>query len=163
RDINLSSPDASILPPNVVSRQGFDQLQKAFGAGALDPVLVVVKAREPILTKDNVDRLYDFTQQLARDPRIARINGITSLDPPRRAGRPSAVLSPAPPPLPPRSAQVFAGSFPRPRPTLLQLGGGSPPLSDESRGIVAEARALARQYPDWQVQVDGGAAEVTDI
>src|SRR5262249_35480851 len=109
RDINLSSPDASILPPNVVSRQGFDQLQKAFGAGAPDPGPVVVKAREPILTKDNVDRLDDFTQQLARDPRIARINGITSLDP-RLTKEQYELLYADPARIPDRYAQVIAGS-----------------------------------------------------
>ncbi|MBV9121120.1 MAG: MMPL family transporter [Chloroflexi bacterium] len=162
RDIDLSSPDASILPATVPSRQGFDQLKQSFGAGALDPILVVVKASTPILDRDNIDRLYDFTHRLEHDARIAGIDSVTSIDP-RLTKAQYELLYADPTHIPDLYALTIAQGTTRNQTALVQVISRYPPLSDESRGIVAEARELARQYPGWQVQVDGGAAEVSDV
>ncbi len=162
RNIDLSSPDASILPKSVPSRQGFDQLQSSFGPGALDPVVVVVKANDAILSRANVDRLYDFTHQLLRDQRIARIDSVVTIDP-RMTKAQYELLYSDPSRIPDLYAKAVAEATARDRTAVVNVIGRYPPLSDESRGIVAETRELARQYPGWQVQVDGGAAEVSDV
>jgi putative drug exporter of the RND superfamily len=162
RNIDLSSPDASILPTSVPSRQGWDELKQSFGPGALDPVLVVAKAKQPILSADEVGRLYDFTHQLLRDPRIARIDSIVTIDP--RMSRAQYQLMYADPDhVPDLYGQAVAGATTRDQTALIQVVSKYPPLSDESRGIVAETRQLAHEYPELQVQVDGGAAEVSDV
>jgi len=162
RDIDLSSPDASILPTSVPSRQGFDLLKQAFGPGALDPVVVVVKANGPILGQDNVGRLYDFSQQLLRDSRIARIDSAVTIDP-RLSKAQYQLLYSNPAAIPDLYASAVAGATTRNQTAVLNVVSKYPPLSDEARGIVAEARQLAHEYPTFQVQVDGGAAEVSDV
>ncbi|MBV8086918.1 MAG: MMPL family transporter, partial [Chloroflexi bacterium] len=162
QDIDLSSPDASILPSNVPSRQGFDELQKAFGPGALDPTIVVIKSSQPILSPDNVSQLYDFTHRLARDPRIARIDSVVTIDP-RLTLAQYQLMYADPAAISDRYAAGIAANTTRGGTAMVDVISGYPSLSAESRGIVAEARELARQYPGWQVQVDGGAAEVTDV
>jgi RND superfamily putative drug exporter len=162
QDIDLSSPDASILPTSVPSRQGFDLLKHAFGAGALDPVVVVVKAKDPIMSPDNVARLYDFTHQLLRDPRIARIDSAFTIDP-RLTRDQYQVLYADPDRIPDLYSRTVVEATTRNQTALIDVISKYPPLSDESRGIVAEARLLAREYPTLQVQVDGGAAEVSDV
>jgi RND superfamily putative drug exporter len=162
QDIDLSSPDASILPTSVPSRQGFDLLKQSFGPGALDPVVVVIKAREPILGADNVGRLYDFAQQLSRDPRIARIDSVVTVDP-RLTKAQYQLLYADPERIPDLYGAAIARATTHERTAVLEVVSKSPPLSDESRGIVAEVRQLAHQYPIFEVQVDGGAAEVSDV
>ncbi|HLY65198.1 MAG TPA: MMPL family transporter, partial [Chloroflexota bacterium] len=162
RDIDLSSPDASILPTSVPSRQGFNILREAFGPGALDPVIVVVKASDPILSAANVSRLYDLTQQLLRDPRIDRIDSIVTIDP-RLTKAQYQLLYADPTQIPDLYAQAVANATTRNDTAELSVVSKYAPLSDESRGIVAEVRQLAHEYPTFQVQVDGGAAEVSDV
>ena len=162
RNIDLSSPDASILPTSVPSRQGWDLLKQSFGPGALDPVIVVAKARQPILSQGSISQLYDFTHQLLRDPRIARIDSLVSIDP-RLTKAQYQLLYADPSRIPDLYAQGIAGATTRDRTALIQVISKYPPLSDESRGIVAEVRELARQYPTLRIQVDGGAAEVSDV
>ena len=41
--VEFGAPDASILPADVQSRRGFDQLQAHWGAGELSPVLLVLQ------------------------------------------------------------------------------------------------------------------------
>ncbi|MDE3074310.1 MAG: MMPL family transporter [Chloroflexota bacterium] len=160
-NIDLSSPDASILPVTVPSRQGFDLLKQSFGNGALDPVVVVVKATGPVLSADNVGKLYDFTHQLERDPRIAKIDSVVTIDP-RLTREQYQLLYADPQHIGDRYAQAIAASTTKNDTAVLNVISKYPPLSDESRGIVAEIRQLRTGYP-WQVQVDGGAAEVTDV
>jgi len=42
--VEFGAPDASILPPDVQSRRGFDQLRRAFGEGEISPILISVTA-----------------------------------------------------------------------------------------------------------------------
>jgi putative drug exporter of the RND superfamily len=162
QNIDLSSPDASILPTSVPSRQGFDLLKRSFGAGAMDPVIVVVKAKDPILSADNVSRLYDFTHQLQRDPRIDRIDSAFTIDP-RLTKEQYQILYADPSRIPDLYGQAITGATTRNQTALIEVVSKYPSLSDESRGIVAEVRQLAQEYPTLQVQVDGGAAEVSDV
>ena len=159
--INLSSPDASILPRSVASRQGFDLLNQSFGEGALDPIVVVVVAKSPILSAANVGQLYDFTHRLLRDPRIARIDSVVTLDP-RLTKAQYQLLYANPSHIVDRYGQAVAAATTRQDTAVVDIYSKYPALSQQSRGIVKEVRLLRQLYP-WQVQVDGGAAEVTDV
>ncbi|MBV8083653.1 MAG: MMPL family transporter, partial [Chloroflexi bacterium] len=109
-----------------------------------------------------VSQLYDFTQRLERDPRVARIDSVVTIDP-RLSKAQYQLLYADPGNIPDRYAAAIAAGTTRSRTAVLDVISGYAPLSGESRGIVAEVRDLAKQYPGWQVQVDGGAAEVTDV
>ena len=45
--MNISSPDATILPPDLPSRQAFDTLVSEFGAGEISPFLIVLQSPKP--------------------------------------------------------------------------------------------------------------------
>ena len=49
--VDFGAPDASILPADVPSRQGFNQLRTAFGEGEVAPILIAVTAPDRILTQ----------------------------------------------------------------------------------------------------------------
>ncbi|MFW6074720.1 MAG: MMPL family transporter, partial [Chloroflexota bacterium] len=78
---NLSSPDASILPERVDSRQGFEILRDEFSAGEQSPIIIALESEDPVTDDANLAALYDYTRSLAADDRVYRIDSIVSLDP----------------------------------------------------------------------------------
>lgn len=77
----LSSPDASILPPRVDSRQGFDILQSEFNDGEISPIIIAVESQDDITDPAQLSALYEFTRWLAADERVLRIDSIVTADP----------------------------------------------------------------------------------
>lgn len=78
--VRLSSPDASILPQSVASRQAFDVLNAEFPPGDGSPAFVVLSFTGDALAPTNLAELYAFTQRVSADPRVARVDSVTSID-----------------------------------------------------------------------------------
>ncbi len=81
--VDFGAPDASILPTDVQSRQGFDILRQRWGEGELSPVLLVFRtddAGSP-LRPQRIGALYDYLQRVQADPRVKRVESVVSLDP----------------------------------------------------------------------------------
>src|SRR5262249_30531712 len=74
--VEVSSPDATILPTDLPSRQAFDLIVKAYGPGEISPFVVAVRSPSSIFAPENVAALYDLTERLRQDPRVARVEGI---------------------------------------------------------------------------------------
>jgi RND superfamily putative drug exporter len=159
--VRFSSPDASILPADAPSRRGYDLLRSEFGQGRMDPILVAVTTSGSVLAPENLDRLYDFTRALERDPRVARVDSIVNVD--RRMTRQQYWLMYA---YADRVGDAFvAQTLPllaRGNLTLVQVYSRYPPIGDESKDLVRTIRQLAPAY-GVGVLVDGGAAEVLDV
>ena len=83
--VRFNAPDASILPPDVPSRQAYDTLLASFGEGDFGPLILAVRTAGDVTDPDNIGRLHDYTRQLAADPRVKRVDSIVDLDP--RLGR----------------------------------------------------------------------------
>jgi RND superfamily putative drug exporter len=79
--VRLGAPDASILPPNVPSRQAYDLLQQRFDSNETTPILLAVQTRGSVLEPGNLEQLYAYVRQLQADPRVKRVDSIVSLDP----------------------------------------------------------------------------------
>lgn len=80
-DVKVGAPWEQSLPPSSSARQGWERLQTSFGPGEFSPILIAVTSRGDILAPDNVGALYDYTRQLADDPRIARLDSIVTVNP----------------------------------------------------------------------------------
>jgi RND superfamily putative drug exporter len=80
-NVRLGAPDASILPVSVPSRQTYDLLRARFNMNNTTPIIIAVQANGSIFAPQNVRALYAYTQQLAADPRVARVEAIVALDP----------------------------------------------------------------------------------
>jgi RND superfamily putative drug exporter len=76
RHANISSPDVTILPETLPSRQGFEVLAAEFGRGEIAPLLLVFQSPSSIFQPENLGQIYDMTQRLAADPRIERVQSI---------------------------------------------------------------------------------------
>ena len=79
--VRFNAPDASILPPGVPSRAAYDLLVREFGEGEFAPLVVAVRTNGPVTSPDNVAKLYDYSRELAADPRVARVEGMVNVDP----------------------------------------------------------------------------------
>jgi RND superfamily putative drug exporter len=81
--VEFGAPDASILPTDVRSRQGYDLLRAHWGAGELSPVLLVFQTTDgqPPLQPERIPALADFMRRVEADPRVARVQSAVSLDP----------------------------------------------------------------------------------
>lgn len=79
--VNLSSPDATILPERVESRQGFEVLRREFGDGEISPLVIALDSPTSATSPDNLAALHDMTRWLAADERVTRIDSLVTLDP----------------------------------------------------------------------------------
>ena len=159
----FSSPDASILPKSVPSRQGYDLLAQKFGTSELEPVVLAVRAPagSSIYSAEHVGALYDLTHTLENDPRVQRVDSITTLDP--RIGReqyqliysrPNRIIEPY--------AALVAQRFARGDTALVSVVLRVPALSDEAKDLVHDLRDT--QAPGGLTyQVSGTTAGVLDF
>ncbi|MBA2760180.1 MAG: MMPL family transporter [Chloroflexia bacterium] len=78
RDANISSPDATILPQDLPSRQGFDLLSGEFSGGEISPFVIALQFGEDASRGERL-AIASHVESLARtDPRIERVQGPTA-------------------------------------------------------------------------------------
>ena len=158
--VEFGAPDASILPSDVQSRQGFDQLRSAFGEGEVAPILIAVSAPDTIFTRERLGALYDFVARIRADARVERVDSIVSLDP--RISRdqhlllyadPSTVREPY--------ARAVLAELARERFTLVRVVSRHGQTSEESKALV-EAIRNTPIGAGLGFEVGGGTAGVID-
>ncbi|HLI71682.1 MAG TPA: MMPL family transporter [Ktedonobacteraceae bacterium] len=79
--VRFSSPDASILPQSVPSRQAYDLLATRFDVEETTPIVLAVQTRGNVMTAANIRYLYDYVRRIEADPDVARVDSIVSADP----------------------------------------------------------------------------------
>ena len=163
--VRFNAPDASILPPEVPSRQAYDLLIREFGEGEFAPLLLAVRTNGPATKPDNIASLYDYSRRLATDSRVTRVEGIVDVDP--RLGLEQYQLLYAAPAGP--ADRFLANTLTRTtRDDLTMLTVFTPfgPNRSEAQALVAEMRDPASSLAPpagVSVLVGGGAAEVRDV
>lgn len=80
-NVSFSSPDASILPKDVPSRQAYDLLATRFDSQETTPIILAVQTRGNVMTEANLRALYAYVRRIEADPRVARVDSIVSADP----------------------------------------------------------------------------------
>ncbi len=78
--VRLSSPDPSILPPGLESREAFDQLSTEFEPGSLAPILVVLRSQEEVTSPENLRAMHALSAELRKQPGVVRVDSIVDLD-----------------------------------------------------------------------------------
>jgi putative drug exporter of the RND superfamily len=82
--VHFGLGDASILPRSVASRQGVEQIQRAFGSGEITPILLTVRTLNPtdrILSPQHLATIYPLVARLQTDHRVARVDSVLNFDP----------------------------------------------------------------------------------
>ena len=155
---NISSSDATIIPPELESRQGFDLLVKEFGAGAISPYFVVLQASSGVLTDEQLGAVYDAGARLAADPRVTRVQSIV----PPTLPKPQAILA----------ARLQRGldrfgidtgmnRLASERTAVIVVYTNALPNDAASKALLADLRTT--EIPGFQILVGGGTAEIVDL
>ena len=79
--VRFSSPDASILPKYVPSRQAYDLLATRFNTQETTPIILAVQTQGNVMTSANIQYLYNYVRRIEADPSVARVDSIVSADP----------------------------------------------------------------------------------
>ncbi len=161
RHVELSSPDATILPTSTPSRQALDTFRRAFGDGALSPLVIAVETERPVNDPATIAALYEFTRHLAADPRVTRVTSIVTIDP-RISLEQYQLLyadpSRIPDPLLRRVYAQLAGDHL----TAVYVYTDALPASDRAKQLLHDIRAMD-PGPGLKLWVDGGTAEIVDV
>ncbi|WP_035917848.1 MMPL family transporter [Legionella fairfieldensis] len=77
----LGVSDFRIFPIHSEQRHFFDTYVEKFDEKTLSPISLVVKTeRSPILSRNNISKLYDLARELKQNPLIEQIHGIVTPD-----------------------------------------------------------------------------------
>lgn len=160
RDVELSSPDATILPLRVESRQGFEVLRREFGDGEISPIVVALRSSGDLTSPANLTALWEFTRHFAADERVTRIDSLVTLD--RRLSLAQYDLlyntDQMSDPFIAGAREKLAG----PDATVVFLYTRGLPTDEANKALLRDIRAWP-MGGDMQMLVDGGTAEVVDV
>ena len=163
--VRFNAPDATILPPDVPSRQAYDILAREFGEGEFAPLILAVRTAGPVIDPANVALLYDWTRRLAADPRVTRVDSIVNVDP-RLTRAQYQLLLASPGGIADRFVALAVASSTRGDLTAVSLTTPYGPNANEGRALVEALRDPASELAPpagLRVLVGGGAAEVKDV
>jgi RND superfamily putative drug exporter len=158
RHVNISSPDATILPRSTESRQGFDLLVESFGPGEISPILIVTRSPTSMFSDDNILALRRLIQTVQANPEVSRVEGFAAFDESITNQQAIALVR----------LQRQLGSntrfdqFANETTGLVLVYSRSYPNSDASKALLDEIRG-AEPGGDFEVLVDGGTAEIVDV
>jgi len=160
-NVKVSSPDATILPLRVESRQGFETLRREFGSGEISPIVVALESDGPVASPENLEALYDFTRHFSADERVVRIDSLVTLDP-RISLAQYQMLYDDPAAIPDRFVGMNYQELAGENATAVLLYTRGLAGDDESKGLLADIR----EYEiggDYEMLVNGGTAEIVDV
>jgi putative drug exporter of the RND superfamily len=158
--VNISSPDATILPPDLPSRQAFDILATEFGPGEISPFLIVLQSDSPgdIYTREQLGAIYDVGAWLAHDPRVTRVQSSVPPGLPRDEAIGVALLQRG---LNRLGVGTGAARLASDNAAAIVAYTASLPNDAENKALLAELRAM--ELPGLTLLVDGGTAEIVDV
>lgn len=160
-DVELSSPDATILPTRVESRQGFEVLRREFGDGEISPIVVALETDSNVTDRENLAALYNFTRHFAADERVTRIDSIVTIDP-RLTLDQYNLLYNSPGGITDQFVQENLTQLASENATVVLLYIRGLAGDDSSKELLSDVRDY--QFGgNFQVLVDGGTAEIVDV
>ncbi len=165
RDIRLGTVDATILPPELESRRGFDILRDEFGllTQTQVPVAYVFSDAEDTdpLSPGNLDRLYAFGRALEGLDGVTRVRSIVNVSPDLDAAM-YTTLYRVPEAVTDVGVQTLLQDSVRDGAVLFLVESDVEPFGPEASSLVSDIRAFD-PGPDAALFVDGGSAEIKDV
>ncbi len=158
---NISSPDATILPTDLPSRQGFDIVVEEYGAGEISPFLIAVSSPTSVFSSDNLSALHDFANDLAEDPRISRVQSIVPTGPGISREQAVAVVG-ARRGLERLGVDTQVGRLANEGTAVVLAYGRYLPNDERNKQLLTEIRE-GGIAGDLSLLVDGGTAEIVDV
>lgn len=161
RHVEISSPDATILPKSTESRQGFDLLVSSFGPGEISPILVVFQSDTSMFERSGTDAVWNLAQVLSGDERVARMEGFGAFDPSISADQAYALIQ-----IQRTAAESGLGArfnqFASESTALLLVYPDGYPNDPDIKDLLRDIRAFD-PGAGIRLVVDGGTAEIVDV
>jgi RND superfamily putative drug exporter len=161
--VRFSMPDERNVPKGLESRVVAERIRQSFPDDLLEPMQLVVRFdAQEAASKEALDALYDYVQELKKVPGVTRVVSLASLDP-RIDSKPALhrfLRMVASGNLP--EGQKALDHFAHGRETWAQIYFQGNPRSDEARDLVARVRAVPPPA-GAQVKVGGVSAELVDL
>ncbi|MDO8490997.1 MAG: MMPL family transporter [Dehalococcoidia bacterium] len=157
--VRMGEPDATILPENVSSRQGYDMLKESFGEGAISPIAIAVKTTGDVFQPENIGALYDFTRDIAQDGRVRQIDSLVTIDPSITKQQYQMLYS-NPSLIPPQYRTLVSGMA-KGETTMIRVTTDLSPVSTEAKEVVDRIRSLDKK--GLEVYVGGLTAGIDDV
>ncbi len=159
--VRLNAPDARVLTPDSPSRVAYEFLRDEFGEGHQTPLFLVARFPEGALAPEAVAAQHGLTRALEADPRVARVGGITAIDP-RITLEQYQLLYRYAPGIGDPWARALAETFTRENAAFMLVEPSVPSTSPEAEGLVEAIRAY-RDANGLDLLVGGGAAGLKDF
>ncbi len=161
RHANISSPDATILPEDLPSRQGFDLLSSEFSGGEISPFLLVFEFADAMPEDERVRLVDRFETLLARDERIERVQGPTSyLE--QFSGLPASQRLQIRETLEATGVDTQLRRFWTDDAAVIFAYPVEPANDPDNKALLAQLRSIP-DTPEFTVLVTGGTAEIVDV
>jgi RND superfamily putative drug exporter len=158
---NISSPDATMLPKDLPSRQGYDLLAAEFTGGEISPFVVVLQSKDDMRSPESLAALDEIDAFLKADDRIGHVQSVLTVPGAPAAASPEQVLA-----LRQRAERLgvdtridaLIGDH-----TALVLAYPIQPAnSSENKDLLEELRAWDAG-DGYSILVGGGTAEIVDV
>ncbi|HEV2065394.1 MAG TPA: MMPL family transporter [Thermomicrobiales bacterium] len=158
---NISSPDATILPRDLPSRQGFDIIASEYSGGEISPFVIALQSRTSMFEPANLRTVNSLVRLLERDERIARIQSPVTLPGAEPAEQPALVVNAR------QLLEVFGtdtrlDSFINDRTAVILAYPVAPANDPANKDLLRDLRSVD-PGGDVSVVVGGGTAEIVDV
>ncbi|MGH2557516.1 MAG: MMPL family transporter [Thermomicrobiales bacterium] len=160
-NVSVSSPDATILPSDLPSRQGFDILTEEYGAGEISPFVIAVRAPSSFSELDNIGALYDLAEWLRSDPRVVRVQSAVTFEPPVSRGQ-SIALFGVQQGLEDLGVETGARQLASEQTAMVLAYTRDFPNAPENKDLLDNIRSY-QTNGDLDLLVDGSTAEIVDV
>ncbi|MEJ7837292.1 MAG: MMPL family transporter, partial [Thermomicrobiales bacterium] len=155
---NISSPDATLLPDDLPSRQGYDLLSAEYSGGEISPFVIAIQSPTLINTTENVRAIRNVLGLLERDPRIDKVQSAFNLPDGTIVER-GILLR--------QTAEIVGfdtrlDSFINPNVALILAYPVAAANSEDNKELLTILRSL-EPGGDVELLVSGGTAEIVDI
>jgi RND superfamily putative drug exporter len=155
---NISSPDATLLPTDLPSRQGYDLLSAEYSGGEISPFVIAIESPTLINSTENLRAIRNVLGLLERDPGIDKIQSALTLPDGSTSDR-NLLLR--------QTAELFGtdtrlDSFINPRVAMILAYPVEPANSADNKELLATLRKID-PGGDVTILVAGGTAEIVDV
>lgn len=158
---NISSPDATILPQNLPSRQGYDLLSREYSGGEISPFVIAFESPTSMLDPANVRTVNSLVRLLEGDDRIARVQSPVTLPGAQAAEQPTLILNLR------RILELFGtdtrlDSFVTNRAAVVLAYPVAPANDPRNKELLSDLRSVDAGG-DASIVIGGGTAEIVDV
>jgi len=158
---NISSPDATILPADLPSRQGFDLLAREYSGGEISPFVIALETPTSMYLSENLHVVNSLVKLLENDDRIGRVQsavtvpGVEALDNPFIVVNGRRILEVI-------GQETRLDSFVSNKAAVILAYPVTSANAPENKELLADLRRLD-PGGDVDVLIGGGTAEIADV